>query len=317
MTRSLAEDLRVLAHSGRGADDANPGAMIAESAGYLVRRIRRRRAARQTGMGALGVTAIAAVALGGTQGAGWLAGVGDHVGPGDEPSVEPTTDATDAPTATPTPGPTEEPAVDPTIEATPPSEDSADPALPAGLALVADRYAVDLSCGAAFTFASQSAAGAAAADHLTPRFDGTPTSATEPVHIVNEYGRDTPGTVTGGWARMTQAVVVTRDGLVVGFGGGTVRDDGSMSEVSQEFDITLPGLQMCPTPETADLVYTVYGISSEAGYDGLDRTAAPSSDEERLTLSWGLSIDLATGEQWFGEPADRGTSVRDGLTPMG
>ena len=316
MTRSLAEDLRMLAHSGRGADDAHPGAMIADGAGHLVRQIRRRRAARQTGMGAIGVTAVAAVALGGTQGAGWFAGIGDGVGPGDEPSVEPTAGATDAPTATPTPGPTDQPTADPTLEPTPPTVDGTDPALPAGLTLVADRYAIDLSCGAAFTFATQTAAGATAADHLTPRFDGTPTSATEPVHIVNEYGRDRPGTIGGGWARMTQAVVVTRDGVVVGFGGGTV-GDGSMSEVRQEFDITLTALQMCPTPETAGLIYTVYGVSSEAGFDGLDRTAAPSSDEERLTTSWGLSIDLATGEQWFGEPSDRGTSVRDGLTPMG
>jgi hypothetical protein len=257
--------------------------------------------------------------IGVSQSPGWLAGIGDPTGPGDgstgDLTGEPTADPTGTATATPTTSPTDAPTADPTVEPTPPTVDGTDPALPAGLTLVADRYDIDLSCGAEFTFATQTAAGASAADHLTPRFDGAPGSATEPVRIVNEYGRDTPGVIGDGWARMTQAVVVTRDGVVVGFGGGTV-GDGSMSEVRQEFDITLPALQMCPTTEPAGLVYTVYGVSSEAGFDGAQRTGTPTPDDEHLTTSFGLSIDLATGEQWFGEPADRAASLADGTVPM-
>jgi len=313
MTRTLTDDLRTLAHSG----PTDPGAVIADRAGHMVRAIRRRRVARQTGMGAVGVGTAAAVMIGVSQPPGWLAGIGDHVGPADGLAAGPTGEATASPTGAPTPtaSPVDAPTADPTLEPTPPTVDGADLALPAGLTLVADRYSIDLSCGAEFTFATQTAAGTMPSDHLSPRFEPTPGSATEPVHIVNEYGRDTPGVIGGGWARMTQAVVVTSDGVVVGFGGGTV-GDGSMAEVHQEFDITLPALQMCPTTEPAGLVYTVYGISSEAGFDGVQHTGTPTADDEHLATSWGLSIDLATGEQWFGEPADRKTSVRDGLTPM-
>lgn len=308
MTRSLAEDLRTLAQTG----PTDPGAAIADRAGLMVRAIRRRRAARQTGMSAVGVSAAAAVMLGATNGPGWMrvgpAGSDDPSGlstaqaPTAEPSPEPTDGPTDA-TTEPTPRPTADPVTDP------------DGVVPEnGVALVAELYGLDLSCGAAFTRDIQLEAGASFADHLTPRFDVVPTAPDQPVRLVNEIGRDAPGPIEGGWARMTQAVVVTADGVVVGFGGGALQS-GEPTAIDQAFVVDLPALAMCPTPP-AGTVYTVYGISSEAGFDAVPRTEPATADEEHLNVSYGLSIDLATGEQWYGEPGERESALATDLVPM-
>ena len=300
MTRSLAEDLRTLAQSG----PADPGAAIADRAGQMVRAIRRRRAARQTGMSAVGVSAAAAVVIGVTNGPAWLT-----AGPAGEPGPASTTEA---PSAEPTLEPTSDPTGAPTPEAT--ADPAAGVAPEDGVALVAEQYGLDLRCGAPFTRDIQLAAGASFADHLTPRFSEVPTALYEPVQLVNEIGRDAPGPIGGGWARMTQAVVVTADGVVVGFGGGTLAT-GDLVEVRQDFVVDLPALVMCPA-NVNTTVLTVYGISSEAGFDGRPSGEAPTADEEHLNVSYGLSIDLATGEQWFGEASERASALADDLVPM-
>lgn len=309
MTRSLAEDLRTLAQSG----PADPGAAIADRAGAMVRAIRRRRAARQTGMSVVGVSAAAAVAVAVTNGPGWLTAPAGSDGvtglATDAPTGDPTAEPTDmtasaTPEVTPSPTPTGSAEPDPTGGVVP-----AD-----GLAMISALYGVDLSCGAPFTRETQLAAGASFADHLTPRFTAVPTAVDQPVGLVNEYGRDTPGPIGGGWARMTQAVVVTADGVVVGFGGGGLQS-GEPAEVHQEFAVELSALARC-APAPTGTVVTVYGISSEAGFGGEVAGTVPTADEEHLNVSYGLSIDLATGEQWFGEPSERATAIADGMVPM-
>lgn len=285
MTRSLAEDLRVLAHSGRGADDAHPGAMIAEGAGRLVRQVRRRRAVRQTGMGAIGVSAVAAVALGGTQVPGWIALPGD--GSPDE-SVTPTVGPTEGPTATPTPGPTDQPTAEPTAE---PGGSTAPPApgtLSPGLQLVADRYVLDLSCGAPMTYEVLDAAGGRGADHLTPAIAVDPTRADQPLTVTNGIPDD--GAIMDGYARTTPVVVVARETVVVGWGGGDVvrteRDNVVMS-----YEIELDRLHQCADPAMAADglgTYTLWVMASESGF-GLPE------DVEGLSFAAGLRLDLATG----------------------
>lgn len=286
MTRSLAEDLHVLAHSGRGADDARPGAMIAEGAGHLVRQIRRRRAARQTGMGAIGVTAVAAVALGGTQGAGWWAGLGDGAAPGDGPSVEPT----DGPLATPTTEPTATPTADPTDEPpdpTPAGTTTAPGTLSPGLQLVADAYGLDLGCAAPMTYQVIEAAGGRGADHLTPAVQSDPTRADQPLTVVNGIPDD--GEIMDGYARTKPVVVVARDGLVVGWGGGDVV--GERDRVVMTYEIELDRLHQCADPAMAADgmgTYTLWVMASESGFGLPD-------DVEGLSFAAGLQLDLATG----------------------
>ena len=310
MTRSLAQDLRALAQTG----PADPGAAIADRAGQMVRAIRRRRAARQTGMSAVGVSAAAVVVLGVTNGPAWVGtGRGDQPGTGTAASTGTPSEPT-GPT-----GPTGDPA--PTVPAptasspAAPSDDGGGVLVVGGLALVAERYLpMGLRCGAPFDAQVLQEAGATLADHLTPRFVTAPTAATSPVQLVNEYGRETPGPIGDGWSRMAPAVVVASEGVVVGVGGGALQD-GAQVEVRQDFAVDLSALAMCPKPP-ASTVFTVYGIASEAGFDGRQHPMPPSVAEERLNVSFGLTIDLATGEQWFGEPADRATALADGLVPL-
>jgi hypothetical protein len=291
MTRSLAEDLRVLAHSGRGADDAHPGAMIADGAGHLVRQIRRRRAARQTGMGAIGVTAVAAVALGGTQGPGWFALPGDG-SPGEGPSVTPTVEPTEGPTTTPTPSPTDEPTADPTADPTSGSGGSTTPPAPGtlspGLQLVADTYGLDLSCGAPLTYQVIEAAGGRGADHLTPSIAVDPTRADQALTVINGIPDD--GEIMDGYARTTPVVVVARDGMVVGWGGGGVVLP-KRANVVMGYEIELDRLHQCADPAMAADglgTYTLWVMASESGF-GLPE------DVEGLSFAAGLRFDLATG----------------------
>ena len=269
MTRSLAEDLRVLAHSGRGADDARPGAIVADRAGRLVRRIRRRRAARQTGVGAIGVTAVAAVALGGTQVPGWLAGIGDGVGAGDEPPVVPTT----------------EPAADAIEE---PGDPTAPPLTP-GLQLIADTYGLDLRCGAAMTRGVIVAAGGRGADHLTPGIPFDPSRADQPLKVINGIQDD--GEIMDGYARTTPVVVVARDGRVVGWGGGDVV--GERHPVVMTYEIELDALHQCTDPamDAHGLgTYTLWVMASESGF-GLPE------DVEGLAFAGELELDVI-GDIW-------------------
>ena len=113
---------------------------------------------------------------------------------------------------------------------------------------------------------------------------------------------------------MTPAVVITANDVVVGFGGGALQS-GEPAAAHQDYVVDLPGLAICPTPP-AGTIYTVYTVSSEAGFDGQQRTKAPTADEEHLTASFPLSIDLATGEQWFGGPQDKETALADGFVPL-
>lgn len=284
MTRNLAQDLRVLAHSGRGADDARPGAVVADRAARLVRRIRRRRAARQTGMGAIGVAAVAAVALGGIQGLGWLASIRDYGAAGDEPSAGSTPDTTDTPTATPT----AEPTAEPTADAVQPGDPTAPPLTP-GLQLIADRYGLDLRCGAEMTRGVLVAAGGRGADHLSPGTQVDPSRADEPLTVVNGIPDD--GEIMDGYSRTTPGVVVARDGLIVGWAGGDVV--GERHRVVMTYEIELPRLHQCTNPAMAEFglgTYTLWVMASESGFGLPD-------DVEGLSFASELELEL-DGNPW-------------------
>jgi len=285
MTRSLAEDLRTLAHTGRGADDDVLRGAVGDVAGQMVRQIRRRRAARQTGMGAVGVSAAAAIAVGATQGPGWL---GDGFGTADGPGVTtPTSTPTEEPTAEPTEAPTEAPTVEPTPDPTPDLAAEPSPALPAGLALISKMYDLDLSCGAALAHETFAAAGGLGADHLTPELTTVPTRADQPVTVVNWFE---DGALADGATELTPAVVVTRDGVVVGYGGGDVL--AAEQTVQTSYEVTLDRLHQCAEPPMAADglgTYTIWVVSAEAGFGGPAGT--------NLSFAAGMVIDLATGSR--------------------
>lgn len=288
MTRSLAEDLRTLAQSG----PTDPGAAIADRAGQMVRAIRRRRAARQTGMSAVGVSAAAAVVIGVTNGPTWLtARPGGDPGTDSltttgEPTAEPTTDATADPTgdATPLPSPTSE---SPTPDPTGAPVSDAVPLTP-GLQLIADQYGLDLSCGATFTHETASAVGGRGADHLTPAITVDPTRADQPLTVTNGIPDD--GYPMDGYTRMTPVAVIARDGVIVGWGGGDAVS-AERDRVVMTYAIELDGLHQCAEPPMAAGglgTYTIWVLASESGFGLPD-------DVEGLSFAAGLRFDLATG----------------------
>lgn len=293
MTRSLAEDLRTLAQSG----PADPGVAIADRAGQMVRAIRRRRAARQTGMSAVGVSAAAAVVFGVTNGPPWLT-----VGPatdgdaGDvttsastaEPTETPTETSTGEPTgaSTPLPTPSEPAPPEPTGAATDPAVPDA-PLTP-GLQLIADQYGLDLSCGATFTHETASAVGGRGADHLTPAITVDPTRADQPLTVTN--GIPDEGYPMDGYTRMTPVAVIARDGVIVGWGGGDAVS-AERDRVVMTYAIELGGLHQCAEPPMAADglgTYTIWVLASESGFGLPD-------DVEGLSFAAGLRFDLATG----------------------
>lgn len=292
MTRSLTEDLRALAHTG----PADPGAAIADRAGHMVRTIRRRRAVRQAGMGVVGVStaAVLAFAVGSTS---WLSGStsagASDVEPGpdgnvpdatDEPTLGPTLEPTE-PTPEPTADATAEPAAD--VTQTPPDAATGDVLTP-GLALIAEDTDLTIACGAPLNAQILSDAGGLGADHLTPGTRTDPTRADQPVTVYNAIPGD--GEPLNGTSWTTPAAIVTRDDVIVGWGGAEVVFD-SWQPVVQEYTIELPALHQCATPAMSPDglgVYTIWVIALEGGF-GL-----PAGGEG---LSWaaGMEYDVATG----------------------
>ena len=162
------------------------------------------------------------------------------------------------------------------------------PADDTGLALIAEDMDLTIACGAPLNTQVLTDAGGLGADHLTPGTRTDPTRADQPVTVYNGIPGD--GEPLNGTSWTTPAAIVTRDDVIVGWGGAEVVFD-TWQPAMQEYTIELPALHQCATPAMSPDglgVYTIWVISSETAYGSTPNAAS-------LDYAAGLQYDVATG----------------------